>query len=106
MIYFFFYLYSNLWYFVSKFTEFDANKLFRQYRKALKKPGDHDGEIKEEKSKHQHKDKKKDKKIKEEVHYQLSNCKMIVTFLLNNFKIVEPAFRWLQHSKQATERFR
>lgn len=28
---------SNLWYFVSKFTEFDANKLFKLFKRALKK---------------------------------------------------------------------
>lgn len=36
---------SNLWYFVSKFTEFDANKLFKLYKRALKKStGEVDGE--------------------------------------------------------------
>lgn len=31
---------SNLWYFVSKFTEFDAKKLFRLYKHAVKKTED------------------------------------------------------------------
>ncbi|XP_055712394.1 chromodomain-helicase-DNA-binding protein 1 isoform X2 [Phlebotomus papatasi] len=31
---------SNLWYFVSKFTEFDAKKLFKLYKHALKKNDD------------------------------------------------------------------
>lgn len=29
--------FSNLWYFVSKFTEFEAKKLFKLYKHALKK---------------------------------------------------------------------
>ncbi|GAB0096804.1 DNA helicase [Sergentomyia squamirostris] len=33
---------SNLWYFVSKFTEFDAKKLFKLYKHALKKNDDTD----------------------------------------------------------------
>uniref|UniRef100_A0A6B2E7W5 Chromodomain-helicase-DNA-binding protein 1 n=1 Tax=Phlebotomus kandelakii TaxID=1109342 RepID=A0A6B2E7W5_9DIPT len=33
---------SNLWYFVSKFTEFDAKKLFKLYKHALKKNDDKD----------------------------------------------------------------
>lgn len=32
-----FFFFSNLWYFVSKFTEFDAKKLFKLYKHALKK---------------------------------------------------------------------
>lgn len=32
---------SNLWYFVSKFTEFDAKKLFKLYKHALKRSEDH-----------------------------------------------------------------
>lgn len=35
---------SNLWYFVSKFTEFDAKKLFKLYKRALKKSMDDGGE--------------------------------------------------------------
>lgn len=35
---------SNLWYFVSKFTEFDANKLFKLFKRALKKSMGGDGE--------------------------------------------------------------
>lgn len=45
---------SNLWYFVSKFTEFDPKKLYKLYRHAKKK----DGGDKDEKD---HKDKKKKK---------------------------------------------
>jgi chromodomain-helicase-DNA-binding protein 1 len=30
---------SNLWYFVSKFTEFDAKKLYKLYKHATKKEG-------------------------------------------------------------------
>ncbi|XP_073823256.1 chromodomain-helicase-DNA-binding protein 1 [Musca autumnalis] len=33
---------SNLWYFVSKFTEFDAKKLFKMYKNALKNPNGSD----------------------------------------------------------------
>lgn len=31
---------SNLWYFVSKFTEFDAKKLYKLYKHATKKGGE------------------------------------------------------------------
>ena len=61
---------SNLWYFVSKFTEYDAKKLFRLYRRAVKKQQGIDDSSPDRKSKdNSSKDKKKDKKIKEEVGY-------------------------------------
>lgn len=31
------FVFSNLWYFVSKFTEFDAKKLYKLYKRACKK---------------------------------------------------------------------
>jgi chromodomain-helicase-DNA-binding protein 1 len=37
---------SNLWYFVSKFTEFDAKKLFKLYKHAVKKDQDKKGQEK------------------------------------------------------------
>ena len=43
MIVFRFSFYSNLWYFVSKFTEFDAKKLFKLYKHAVKKDQDKKG---------------------------------------------------------------
>ena len=60
------YFSSYLWYFVSKFTEYDAKKLNRMYRKASKKSmsGDDDPESKSEsRSK-----KDKSKRVKEEVN--------------------------------------
>jgi len=45
---------SNLWYFVSKFTEFDPKKLYKLYRHAKKKDGG-------EKDEKEHKEKKKKK---------------------------------------------
>lgn len=49
---------SNLWYFVSKFTEVDAKKLFKLYKHALKKRGDdddsHGGGGSEKKKDHHH----------------------------------------------------
>ena len=38
--------FSNLWYFVSKFTEFDAKKLFKLYKHAVKKDQDKKGQEK------------------------------------------------------------
>lgn len=35
--FFILYFYSNLWYFVSKFTEFDSKKLYKLYKRACKK---------------------------------------------------------------------
>ncbi|XP_055634579.1 chromodomain-helicase-DNA-binding protein 1 isoform X2 [Toxorhynchites rutilus septentrionalis] len=51
---------SNLWYFVSKFTEFDAKKLFKLYKHALKRSeGDETGSVSgtsstEKKKEHHH----------------------------------------------------
>merc|ERR1711915_95725 len=42
---------SNLWNFVSKFTEFDAKKLFKLYRHAKKKDGKREDDQKEHKEK-------------------------------------------------------
>lgn len=57
---------SNLWFFVSKFTEFDAKKLFKLYKHAKKKDGrrEEDGPREpKEKKKKKHKD--KDKHVKD-----------------------------------------
>ena len=68
-----FFCFSNLWYFVSKFTEFDAKKLFKLYRHAKKKDGkkgteeenkdakQEAKESKKKKSKHKERDKERDK---------------------------------------------
>lgn len=46
---------SNLWYFVSKFTEFDAKKLFKLYKHALKRSeGDGEPASAEKKKDHHH----------------------------------------------------
>ena len=62
---------SYLWYFVSKFTEFDAKKLHRMYRKASKKHTSGDEDVEGEpgtKSKSESRSKKKDKsRVKAEV---------------------------------------
>ena len=65
-----------MWYFVSKFTEFDAKKLHRMYRKASKKhtsgDEDHEGE-QAAKSKSESRSKNNDKsRVKEEVGYSYS----------------------------------
>ena len=61
---------TNLWYFVSKFTEYDATKLYKLYKKASKqksgkdkdKSKKHKGEKNKEKSKEKHrKENKKDR---------------------------------------------
>merc|ERR1719315_758076 len=55
---------SHLWYFVSNFTEFDAKKLFKLYRHAMKKDGheeDSDGVKREETQKEGHKEKEHSK---------------------------------------------
>ncbi|XP_046453090.1 chromodomain-helicase-DNA-binding protein 1-like isoform X2 [Daphnia pulex] len=64
---------NNLWYFVSKFTEFDAKKLFKLYRNAIKKQGkgNEDGEkssakIKDKEGRSKDKNKEKTPKVKEE----------------------------------------
>lgn len=41
-MYFWFFCSSNLWYFVSKFTEFEPKKLFKLYKHALKKTKEKD----------------------------------------------------------------
>merc|ERR1712025_1171144 len=51
---------GSLWLFVSNFTEFDARKLFKLYRHAMKK----DGSSQEEKESSQEKEIKKEKKEK------------------------------------------
>jgi len=59
---------SHLWFFVSNFTEFDAMKLFKLYRHAVKKDneGGGDKEGKEHKEHKEHREKhKKDKREKE-----------------------------------------
>ena len=82
------YFLSNLWYFVSKFTEFDAKKLFKLYRSTLKKHKGNfeDGEKSKKKDKEgRSKDKHKDKnKVKEEVRSTL-DCFFIVIFNPTNF---------------------
>lgn len=60
-------VFSNLWYFVSKFTEFDATKLYKLYKKAHKKAEKSEkkekekerGTVSKEKSK-EHKERKKE----------------------------------------------
>lgn len=73
-----FFFRSNLWYFVSKFTEFDAKKLFKLYRNAIKKQGkgNEEGEkstakIKDKESRTKDKNKEKTPKVKEEVAFFL-----------------------------------
>merc|ERR1712079_394519 len=51
---------SSLWLFVSNFTEFDARKLFKLYRHAMKK----DGSSQEEKESSQEKEERKERKEK------------------------------------------
>lgn len=51
---------GSLWLFVSNFTEFDARKLFKLYRHAMKK----DGSSQEEKESSQEREEKKEKKEK------------------------------------------
>ena len=49
---------NNLWLFVSNFTDFDARKLFKLYKHAVKK----DGSSQEEKESSQERDEKKEKR--------------------------------------------
>jgi len=59
---------SHLWFFVSNFTEFDAMKLFKLYRHAVKKENEGGGE-REAKEPKEHKDhKEKHKKDKRDKH--------------------------------------
>ena len=51
---------NNLWLFVSNFTDFDARKLFKLYKHAVKK----DGSSQEEKESSQERDEKKEKREK------------------------------------------
>merc|ERR1711988_918539 len=51
---------SSLWLFVSNFTDFDARKLFKLYRHAMKR----DGSSQEEKESSQEREEKKEKKEK------------------------------------------
>lgn len=57
---------SHLWYFVSNFTEFDAKKLFKLYRHAMKKAPE-EGEAKESS---QEKEEKKEKSKDREKHHK------------------------------------
>jgi chromodomain-helicase-DNA-binding protein 1 len=52
---------SLLWYFVSKFTEYDAHKLHKLYRKAIRKDDSDDSPTKPAKGKEKNKEKSKDK---------------------------------------------
>merc|ERR1711963_1013560 len=51
---------SSLWLFVSNFTDFDARKLFKLYRHAMKR----DGSSQEEKESSQEREEKKEKREK------------------------------------------
>merc|ERR1711874_760164 len=52
---------SHLWFFVSNFTEFDAMKLFKLYRHAVKKENEGGGEREPKDHKEKHKKDKRDK---------------------------------------------
>lgn len=52
---------SNLWYFVSKFTVFDAKKLYKIYKHAAKKANIKEAKEQKEEKKEKKKEKKKDK---------------------------------------------
>merc|ERR1712212_429477 len=82
---------SHLWFFVSNFTEFDAMKLFKLYRHAVKKDAEGGGGEKEGKEHKEHKehrehrekhkkekrDKEKEKEnVKEEKHSEKENVKV------------------------------
>lgn len=69
-----YHVFSNLWYFVSKFTEFDAKKLFKLYKHAVKK----------------NEDKKVDKKLKIE-----KTDKKDVSKILADENYLELLFLWL-----------
>jgi len=62
---------SHLWFFVSNFTEFDAMKLFKLYRHAVKKDAEGGGgekEGKEHKEHKEHREKhKKEKRDKDKI---------------------------------------
>ena len=80
---------SHLWFFVSNFTEFDAMKLFKLYRHAVKKEneGGGDREAKEPKEHKDHKEKhKKDKRDKhrEKEKENLKKIMLIVPHIMKN----------------------
>lgn len=70
---------SNLWFFVSKFTEFEATKLYKLYRHAVKKEGrgkKDDDDRGDKKEKHRDKKRKEDrehKKSHKSHHHDRSN---------------------------------
>jgi len=82
---------SHLWFFVSNFTEFDAMKLFKLYRHAVKKDNEGGGEKegkehkehkehrekhkKEKRDKERHREKEKEN-VKEEKHSEKENVKV------------------------------
>ncbi|PSN43172.1 hypothetical protein C0J52_09898 [Blattella germanica] len=70
---------SNLWYFVSKFTEFDAKKLFKLYKHAVKKDQDRKGSEKDKKIKVEKPDKddSKTSEPKDTNHNRNSNKRRI-----------------------------
>ncbi|XP_069683280.1 chromodomain-helicase-DNA-binding protein 1 isoform X2 [Periplaneta americana] len=59
---------SNLWYFVSKFTEFDAKKLFKLYKHAVKKDQDKKGTEKKVKVEKSDKEETKPSESKDNSH--------------------------------------
>merc|ERR1712210_339935 len=68
---------SHLWFFVSNFTEFDAMKLFKLYRHAVKKDNEGGGEKegKEHKDHKEHREKHKKEKRDKEKHREKENVK-------------------------------
>merc|ERR1719341_3183568 len=68
---------SHLWFFVSNFTEFDAMKLFKLYRHAVKKDNEGGGEKegKEHKEHKEHREKHKKEKRDKEKHREKENVK-------------------------------
>lgn len=69
----FFFIFSLLWQFVSKFTEYDARKLHKLYKKNKKikeekKEGDKDDKEKKEKKEKDH-DKKKERDDRDKHHH-------------------------------------
>lgn len=90
---------SNLWYFVSKFTEFEAKKLFKLYKHALKRSGDTSPQyelntsppknnknerVSEKNSESKHKDVPKDKERKRNSHKSKKNQEKIKNDILGN----------------------
>lgn len=64
---------SNLWFFVSKFTEFEATKLYKLYRHAVKKEGRGQKDDEKEKGEKKDKDRHKEKKRKEDKEHKKSH---------------------------------